>query len=287
MITCFFLYSFVWVFAAPLCYNILRKSHTALRIGVESLFLAFVLYGAGLLNFWILLIPVFGLELALFIRKRDILRLSSLNQLLALSVVILFHLTLYVIFDFFFSERLDLEIMAWMMKLDQFWKNFTLQMSNEIRFKELLEISWFDYLKFIPTIYFSSFIIGFLGCYWRSRILSRFRCPDFLFWAATLCFALGFLSWDGLWSYLGLQEEMLKGFKSVQDFSANAFVVLSCIYFFQGLSVSSYLMEKFKITRFWQNLWYILIILNLPMVLVILGLVDFLFEFRSPKGSAK
>lgn len=243
--------------------------------------LGVMLRWTNFLNVWVFLIPILGLELALFINKNKRFKEKTTYLLLALVGVIGLHLMLLATVDLFFPQMLDKQMYDWMLKIQTGWDTLRLRIGSESRLQELAQTNWYDYLDYLPVFYFGGFIVSFLGCFWRNKILNAFKCPDSLFWATVLSFAIGLLNWEWLFRSIIGREQFYSVFQEGQTEFVKIFMVLSCLYFFQGISVASYLMEKFKITRFWQNLWYILVILNLPMILVFLGLIDFLFEFRS------
>lgn len=283
MFFCFFLYLLFWVVVTPISFMVLKPTKFSVRVLFYTPLLVLIFNFAGFLSLWLLSVPFICTELALYIDKNKKRRVETSFQLLVVAVGILAHLALYVGYDLFFPSLVDLNLYDWFSKIDQFWINLQLQIPSDSKTNEWLQFSWFNYIGYFSSIYFLSFILGVFTCFWRTNVLDKFKAPDLFFWITTLTFAVGFLNWSPLFEYLGLSDENYSIFEMNQIYFQNISVILSGIYFFQGLSVSSYLMKKFKIARFWQNLWYILIILNLPLILVVLGLMDFLFEFRSFK----
>jgi hypothetical protein len=271
-----------WVFSTSLTSVILKKVSLSSRLILQSLILILILKYSGFLNFWMVLIPLFCVELSFYVKTKKSLREDTVKQLILLSGVILFHLLIYVAFDSFFKESLDLQFRLWFERIDLYWDSMLQNFGAETVSYKMLSEGWLTLLDFVPSVYFGGFILGFYSCFWGSVTLSKFKCPDLMFWIAIICFAFGFLNWDTSAEFIGASSQFTY-LKFYQILFKNFFIVLSCLYFFQGLSVSSHLMEKFKIARFWQNLWYILIIFNLPMIIVFMGLLDFIFEFRSFK----
>jgi hypothetical protein len=280
---CFILYVLFWSIITPISFLVLKSTKLSYRLLFYIPLFLIILNFAGFLSLWLLSVPFLCTELALHIDKNEKLRAETYFQLIVVSVGLIGHLALYVAYDLAFPKAVDLNLYDWFFKIDQFWINLQLQIPADSKSSEWLQFSWFNYIGYFSSIYFLSFILGVFTCFWRSSILDKFKAPDILFWFTTFTFALGFLNWGPLFTYIGFDVEIYALFEANQIYSQNISVILSGIYFFQGLSVSSYLMKKFKIARFWQNLWYILIILNLPLILVVLGLMDFLFEFRSFK----
>lgn len=274
---------FFWVLATPICSRILDKSSLVLRFTFLTLIFSVIYYFAGFLNFWITLIPMMCVEVSFLFRAHKKIAKNIVYQFIALSLCILIHLLILIIFDSLFREVLDAQMNGWFERIDLYWKSTMEQMGRETKSYELLSQGWRGYLIYLPAVYFGGFIVGAYGSLWGSSILARFRCPESLFWISLLSFSFGFLSWNSAFTALNIPEIYLIEFKSYQVYFKNLFLVLSCLYFFQGLSVSSHLMKTFKIARFWQNLWYILVVFNLPMIFVLLGLIDFIFEFRTFK----
>ena len=283
VISCFFIYLVCWVVLTPLTFMILKSTQVKVRLFFYTPILILIYMTTGFLNFWILLLPVMCTEAALAIDSSARIKNRTDLQILLLALFSMAHMTIYVVFDLLNPEQLNRDFLEWFTKIDEFWLNLSTQVPTESTSYEWLKFSWFEYVGYFPSIYFLSLILGVFACFWKSTVIKRFKAPDLVFWITVFSFALGFLKWAPAFEFLKLSEADLPNFNSNQIYFKNIAITLSSLYFFQGLSVSSYLMEKFKIARFWQNLWDILIILNLPMVLVIMGLVDFLFEFRSFK----
>lgn len=288
---CWLCYIGLWVVAAPLGYRLLKNHDRSLRwiMGVCFLWISFLSF--GFLGLWILAIPLICVELALEVStkapQKKLFKLPFLPfsfheefyQIVLLLLVILLHLLTYLLF-FWFSEAQLFQIYEdWFQKMNIYFSNLSQKMGqNALGLKKFTEV-WKKLIEYIPAVYFGSFILGFYSCFWNTRRMKTFQCPESLFWLTLFSFALGFLSWETLnfqnitfWGWSG---------KGLQFWGRNLFFILSCMYFFQGFSVFGHIMRSFKITRFWQNMWYILIIFNFPVGLVFIGLVDFIFEFRS------
>lgn len=279
-LVCVFFYLIVWVFAVPFAYNVLKKYTRLSRIIAHLIVFSFLGYYSGYLTIWLISVPVLGLELAYFVDSKRAFREDTFKQLTVLAFIILLHLGAYSIFELFYSGALYLQIETW---LDQIQQSMEMLLKSQKPSTYLMESrSWLKILKYVPAFYFGGFIVAFYSCFWRTRVLHRFDLPDSIFWVLLLSFALGFLDFKSFQALAS--SEAFHGFLvNWSLWFQNLFYTLSVLYFFQGLSVSLHLMHRFKISRFWQNLWYILIIFNLPMILVALGIFDFLFEFRSIK----
>ncbi len=278
------LYILFWVIATPLCFLLLKSTKRSIRLSLLSGFLLIVFYSIGFLSFWIMLLPVLSVELAILLTNTKVSKYSSQLLILALCGAATLHFGIFAIYEAIFPKKLSLQVEDWFYRINDFWSKLVEQLGSNSEGQSFINQNWYEYIGYIPSVYFLSLIVGVFSCFWRHKILKNFKNPDLFFWAAIVSFSLGFLNWDRALSSLPLNfSDVLASFETYQIYFKNIFIVLSGLYFFQGLSVSSYLMEKFKIARFWQNLWYILVVLNLPVILVFMGLIDFLFEFRSFK----
>ena len=60
----------------------------------------------------------------------------------------------------------------------------------------------------------------------------------------------------------------------------NVLNIVAILYFFQGLAVISYYLKITKTSPFWQTLIYLFAILQLFIAVVLLGVLDYWFDFR-------
>lgn len=278
---CILLYSLLWVFATPLAFTILRPINYKIRILIQTIFFLLILYSIGFMTFWVLLMPALTVEFAIYTFSLKRLSRDFRIQFLILALFALIHLCLYILFDYLKPQELNDQLSFWFGHVDNYFEKMGIQLGEQTDKFKFLKKTWVNVLQYVPSIYFSGFVLGYYSCFWRTRILASFKCPDSIFWLTLLSFAFGFLTLDK--QFLDIFGSQSPEILSYQIVSKNVFLVLCSLYLFQGLSVSLYFMEKLKISRFWQNLWYILIIFNLPMILVAIGIFDFLFEFRSFK----
>lgn len=278
---CILLYSLLWVFATPLAFTILRPINLKIRLTIQILFFLFILFTIGFMTFWVLLMPAISVELAILTFGFKKLSKDFRVQLLILAIFALVHLCLYILFDYLRPQELNDQLTFWFGHVDKYFEKMGLQLGEGTESFKFLKSTWSNLLAYVPSIYFSGFVLGYYSCFWRTRLLASFRCPDSIFWVTLISFSFGFLSIDK--QFLQIFGPYSADIISYQIVAKNVFLVFCSLYLFQGLSVSLYFMEKLKISRFWQNLWYILIIFNLPMILVAIGIFDFLFEFRSFK----
>ncbi len=95
--------------------------------------------------------------------------------------------------------------------------------------------------------------------------LTQFQAPDFVVWILIgSAFAAFFKHGQAAVAYGATQ----------------ALYVLATIYFFQGLAVVVQAFRAFRVSPFWQILWYTMIVLQLFLFVSVLGLVDYWLDFR-------
>jgi len=95
--------------------------------------------------------------------------------------------------------------------------------------------------------------------------LSSFRVPDLFIWLTIVSIFGAFFQ---------------HGIKWVETISLNALNVLVVIFFFQGLAVVSHAFRVYRVSPFWQGLWYIIFVIQLFLVVSFVGFVDYWIEFR-------
>ena len=96
--------------------------------------------------------------------------------------------------------------------------------------------------------------------------LKSFRLPDFFIWIFIGSLAGTFLIKDG----------------SVQNLVSMNFLAVSvAAYFFQGLAVFHYFLNRFQINGFWRVLAYFLAVFQFFLFLCGLGVLDYWSDFRS------
>jgi hypothetical protein len=96
-------------------------------------------------------------------------------------------------------------------------------------------------------------------------LLRKFQVPDLTVWIVMLAILGAFLQHGQL---------------LVTTISINALYVFTVLYFFQGLAVVCQAFETYKVSPFWQGIWYVLIVLQLFLLVSLIGFVDFWLEFR-------
>lgn len=95
--------------------------------------------------------------------------------------------------------------------------------------------------------------------------LADFSAPDVVIWLFIL-------------SLLGAFAQT--GMKLVELISINVFNVAVVIYFFQGLAVLGKYFEAFRVSLVWRLLWIMILAIQLPILMSLLGLVDYWADFR-------
>jgi hypothetical protein len=95
--------------------------------------------------------------------------------------------------------------------------------------------------------------------------LSMFRIPDAFVWIAIAAVFGAFVK---------------HGNSQVELISMNVLNVLVVMFFFQGIAIVSQAFRSFKVSPFWQGLWYILLVFQLFFLVSLVGFADFWLEFR-------
>jgi len=119
-------------------------------------------------------------------------------------------------------------------------------------------------LSFWLNLLFASQLLrGFLSkTFWAS-----YRNPEWMVWPALACAGL-FAFGDHAWYYIGL----------------NGFKVFLIFYAFQGLSILSYLLSRYKILGLGRLLIFTLAVFILMPIVISLGFFDLWFDFRRKFG---
>jgi len=99
----------------------------------------------------------------------------------------------------------------------------------------------------------------------RREKLSDYTIPEFMVWV--LIFAL-----------LGAFAQ--HGVKVVEAVSLNLLNISIVAYFFQGLAVLGKYFETFKVGPFWRVMWVLVLVVQLPILMSLVGLVDYWADFR-------
>lgn len=94
--------------------------------------------------------------------------------------------------------------------------------------------------------------------------LQNISVSDYLIWPLIVSFAV---------SFAPVGED-------IQSVGLNVFIVISFMYWFQGLAVAEFVFKSFRLGPFSRILFYILIVLQMPFVLSAIGIIDFWFNFR-------
>ena len=99
----------------------------------------------------------------------------------------------------------------------------------------------------------------------RKAKLSEYTNPDFFIWILILSLLGTFLN---------------SATRPVQEVSLNILNISILAYFFQGLGVLGTYFEIFQIGFFWRLMWVLILVIQLPIVLSAVGVVDYWLEFR-------
>lgn len=100
----------------------------------------------------------------------------------------------------------------------------------------------------------------------KKRNLTTFRVPDLLIWVFLAAMLGAFFDHEVRW---------------LEVVSVNILNVSLVLYFFQGLAVIADAFARLKVGLLWQILGYALLIFQLFVVVCVIGIADFWFEFRN------
>ncbi len=99
----------------------------------------------------------------------------------------------------------------------------------------------------------------------QERNLSSFRVPDLFVWLAIAAIFGAFFR---------------HGNTLAETISLNVLNILVVVFFFQGLAVVAHAFRTYRVSPFWQGLWYIVLVIQLFLLVSLVGFVDFWMEFR-------
>jgi hypothetical protein len=99
----------------------------------------------------------------------------------------------------------------------------------------------------------------------RKEKLTEFSNPDILVWVCTAALLGAFLESSP---------------KPLQLFSLNVLNISILAYFFQGLGVLGTYFESFRVGLFWRTIWILILVIQLPILLSLVGIVDYWADFR-------
>ena len=87
-----------------------------------------------------------------------------------------------------------------------------------------------------------------------------------------------------IWSFIGsLGASFITGGHSlIPILGMNVLIVTLAAYFFQGLAVMTYFLDRMGIYGFWRLLAYFLVFFQMQIFICGLGILDFWFDFRLP-----
>lgn len=145
------------------------------------------------------------------------------------------------------------------------------QLQQMPRFKEvdLTELVWYIPSGLIITlmvIIFISLTVTRLPNSPRKHLQMRmFRLPDWTIWAFIISLATTFLD-------LGSTVLSVAG--------SNVLAITMAAYFFQGLAVFTYFLDRLSIHGFWRLLAYFLVFFQMFIFVSGLGILDYWFDFR-------
>lgn len=99
----------------------------------------------------------------------------------------------------------------------------------------------------------------------KPSTLLAFHVPAPFVWIAIAAAGAAFIQHSTSWA---------------QVLGLNVLNIVAAIYFLQGMAVIGNMFQTFKVSPFWQTLWYVLLFLQLFPLVAFVGFADFWFEFR-------
>lgn len=102
------------------------------------------------------------------------------------------------------------------------------------------------------------------------KVLRREKLSDF--------YAQDFLVWVFILSLLGTFSS--SGVRQIELISINALNICVAVYFLQGTAILGKYFTVFKLNLFWRITWIFVMVLQLPLLLSVVGLVDYWADFR-------
>lgn len=264
--TCFLSFVLIWIIALPFVRQFYKSIPLIVRwplIVVTATILVYVNMGFTL---WFASLPLFVLEahcLIGFIWSKESTYYVQARKTLFLLLIMLCHIGLAIGIKTLVPHAWDPELEVWLTRITEYLQS--------ARNSEGLMERWGQLYNYLPAFYFSAFLSAYLLSFWGTPPLNKIEVPSVFFWTILLSFCLAFIELKGL--QMTVPPNVIVAAK-------NLFFPLCCLYFFQGVAVLNSLFDKVKIARFWRNIWYILIILYMPVGLVLLGVAEFLFEYR-------
>ena len=149
------------------------------------------------------------------------------------------------------------------------------QLQKAPHFKEISLESFLTYLpsglviSFMFILFISLAFVRNNSSDYRNQLKS-FRLPDGLIWVFIFSLALTFISVSN---------------PQISIIATNIFIITSAAYFFQGLAVFTYLLDRSSIFGFWRFLAYFIVCLQMFFISG-LGVLDYWLDFRNRKPTS-
>lgn len=269
MTACLFSFMLFWIFSIPIARYFYRTIPLTLRLTLIALMATAFLTFGSVFSLWFCLVPILALETYCATKLTWVKKAKSNEKAIfaaKLLLMILVHIAIGFTLKALFSEFWDAETGLWIEKIKEYLK-------SSKSFESITDEHVTALLSYLPAFYFGGFISAYLLGHWNTWALNKIEIPYFFFWLLLTSFCVGFINLKDL----GEVPE------SIILIAKNIVFAICPMYFFQGVAVLNGVFDKIKIARFWRNLWYILIILYLPVGLVFVGIADFLFDYREPR----
>ena len=138
-------------------------------------------------------------------------------------------------------------------------------------------------MHLIPVLLMFSALFSTVAVWFSARLifpklqLKLPQFPPFAQWK----FPVAFL-YMAAFSLLSLYWGVTRGWTQIYDVSLNLLVVAMLVGLVQGLSLLSFMFDRFNVSKFLRRIFYVLILLNMffLQLVAVTGLMDMFFDYR-------
>ena len=149
--------------------------------------------------------------------------------------------------------------------------------------KEQVEPAIEATMHLIPVLLMFSALFSTVAVWFSARLifpklqLKLPQFPPFAQWK----FPVAFL-YMAAFSLLSLYWGVTRGWTQIYDVSLNLLVVAMLVGLVQGLSLLSFMFDRFNVSKFLRRIFYVLILLNMffLQLVAVTGLMDMFFDYR-------
>ena len=188
----------------------------------------------------------------------------SIGAVSGLSLLFVWFLNFYSGISILQTIRTHMETSLSQLKLPQ--ESLELLSSEEIFIQFPSAIIVLLGITLIMTLISEKRVFSWIGLEAPKRSpLNEFTVPNFIIWTFIISLLGMFLT----------EKSSL-----VKQISMNVFNISIFLYFFQGLAVTSKFFDTFKVALHWRLLIIIAFVIYLPLLLSLIGILDFWISFR-------